>query len=82
MTVTDELLAEISQFLAETGMGSAYFGKAAVGQSELIRRLEEGGSVTLPTLWRLRAFMAQRSAGERPRHIPTPRAKAPAEAFQ
>lgn len=52
------LLNEIKQFIARTNMGPSYFGKAACGNSELIRRLEAGGSVTLRTMERVRAFMA------------------------
>lgn len=37
-----ELLSEIEAFLAETGMGVSYFGKAATGNSELVPRLRDG----------------------------------------
>ena len=35
------LLSEIEGFLAETGMGETYFGKASVNNSELVPRLRK-----------------------------------------
>jgi len=60
-----DLLSEIRDFLAETGMGRSYFGKRATGNSELVQRLEAGGSVTLVTAAKVREFMAeQRKRGQ------------------
>lgn len=58
--MSPDLLIEIRKFLAETGMGPSYFGKQAVGNSELVERLEEGRTVTLVTAEKVRAFMAER----------------------
>jgi hypothetical protein len=56
-----QLLAEIRSFIARTNMGPTYFGKAACNNSEIIARLERGGTVTLKTAERVRAFIAERS---------------------
>jgi hypothetical protein len=52
-------LAEIEDFLEETGMLHSVFGRAAVGDGNLIRRLLRGTSVTLSTVDRVRKFMAE-----------------------
>lgn len=56
------LLTEIDDFLAETGMGETYLGKASVGNSELVPRLRKQGRVWPETEERLRAFMRERRA--------------------
>lgn len=55
-----QLLADIDAFLAETGMGETYFGRAAAGNSELVRRLRDGGRIWPDTEVEVRAFMAFR----------------------
>lgn len=55
---TEALSKEIEEFLSRTGMGPTYFGQLAVGNARLVPRLREGGTVTLPTAEKLRAFMA------------------------
>lgn len=57
----NDLLTEIQDFIRETGIGPSYFGKASCGNSELVERLENGGTVTLTTAERIRAFMRERS---------------------
>lgn len=57
----NDLLADIQTFIRETGMGPSYFGKASCGNSELVERLEKGGTVTLTTADRVRSFMLERS---------------------
>lgn len=52
-----DLLNEINAFLFRTKMGPAYFGKVACGNSRLVKRLENGGTVTVKTLVRVRDFM-------------------------
>lgn len=54
------LLGEIDAFLAETGMGESYFGKAAVGNSEVVARLRRGRKVWPDTEARLRSFILMR----------------------
>ena len=63
--MSQELITEIKGFLAETGMAPSYFGKVAVGNSELVKRLERGSTITLKTAARLRAYMADRRAKAR-----------------
>ena len=64
------LLSEIDAFLAETGMGEQYFGKAAVGNSELVPRLRQTRkngkprSVVIETADAVRRFMADRRRGD------------------
>lgn len=55
-----DLLSDIEAFLSETGMGSSYFGKAAVGNSELVKRLREKGRVWPETEQAARDFIADR----------------------
>ena len=55
-----ELLAEVDAFLAETGMGQSYLGKAAVGNSEIVSRLRSGGRVWPETADKLRAYMLEK----------------------
>jgi hypothetical protein len=54
----DALVKEIRQFLADTGMSPLYFGKIAVGNSEMVPRLENGKTVTLRTAQKVRRFMS------------------------
>lgn len=42
-------------------MGRSYFGKASCGNSELVDRLECGGTVTLVTAEKIRSFIAARA---------------------
>lgn len=58
----DALLREIRSFLAESRMSPTYFGKAAVGNSEMVGRLEAGKTVTLRTAEKARRFIASRRA--------------------
>lgn len=66
--MASDLLNDIRSFLAQTGMGPSYFGKAACGNSELVDRLEAGGTVTLVTADRIRAFMNDRSGSTGSKH--------------
>jgi hypothetical protein len=54
-----ELLQEIREFLKSSGMGPSYFGKLACGNSEIIARLESGGTVTVRSLVRIRTFISE-----------------------
>jgi phosphopantothenoylcysteine decarboxylase/phosphopantothenate--cysteine ligase len=58
-----ELLGEIEGFLAQFGVTPSKFGVAAVNDGHLVAKLRKGGSVTLKTADRVRAYMAsQRNA--------------------
>lgn len=52
-----DLLSKIDEFLSDTGMGESYFGKCAVGNSELVGRLRNGGQVFLNTAARVDKFI-------------------------
>ena len=52
-----DLLARIEAFLADTGMGASYFGKRAIGNSEVVARLRAGRRVWPETEAALFAFM-------------------------
>lgn len=51
------ILFLVDEFLNETGMGPAYFGKKSVGNSELVKRLRNGGDIFSSTERRVRCFM-------------------------
>lgn len=53
-----QLLSEIELFLSLTNMGSSYFGKKSVGNSEIVSRLRRGGRLWPETIERLRDFMS------------------------
>lgn len=56
------LLAEIEQFLAETGMGASYLGSRAVGNSSVVQRLRQGRRIYGETEKGLRQFIEVRKA--------------------
>ncbi len=62
MTDSAKLLAEIRAFLGEAGMADTTFGARAVSNSKLVARLENGGSVSLETAAKVRAFIAEHRA--------------------
>lgn len=57
---TGTLLSDIEEFLGKTGMGPSYFGKLAVGNSEIVARLRSGGRVWPETEVAIRDFMDRR----------------------
>lgn len=56
------ILAEIEAFLVKADMGATYFGKRAVGNSELVRRLRAGRDILTSSEKRIRTFMEKRLA--------------------
>lgn len=56
----DKLITEIDDFLSLTGMGESYLGKAACGNSEVVKRLRAGRRVWPETAQKLRGFMRAR----------------------
>jgi hypothetical protein len=52
-----QLYDEIKDFLHRSGMGPSYFGVRACGNSNLVKRLASGKTVTLRTSVRIRTFM-------------------------
>ncbi len=61
-TIQQTLLREIRTFCAETGMAETTFGQKAVHAWSLVQRLEDGRSIELKTVDRIRAFIAARKA--------------------
>ena len=57
MSKHQHILPEIESFLSETGMGESYFGKKAVGNSELVDRLRNGRRIWPDTEDRVRDFI-------------------------
>jgi hypothetical protein len=54
-----QVLSEIEDFLSETGMSPSYFGKIAVGNSEVVKRLRIGRRVWPETAQAARNFIAE-----------------------
>lgn len=54
-----ELLERITRYLSETGMNEGTFGLRAVNDGKLVRRLRSGANITLGTIERVEAFLAQ-----------------------
>lgn len=63
--MNNDLLSDIREFLAKTGMGKSYFGKVACGNSEVVGRLENGRTVTLATAEKIRSFIASHASSKR-----------------
>ncbi|WP_273689052.1 hypothetical protein [Ketogulonicigenium vulgare] len=53
------LLTQIDTYLARSRMGESYFGKKAVGNSELVSRLRAGRRIWPETADRVLAFMSE-----------------------
>lgn len=60
-----QLLSDIESFLLETGMGASYFGKKAVGNSELVARLRNGGGIELDTACKVQRFLSDNCHAEK-----------------
>lgn len=54
----DELLGEIEAFLQRNELPATTFGRCAVNDMSLVRRLREGSDVRTATADRLRKFMS------------------------
>lgn len=57
-----KLLEKIDAFLAASGMGEKYFGKASTGNSEVVTRIRRGGRVWPETEQKLIAFIKARQS--------------------
>jgi hypothetical protein len=55
MTDRDTLLREIDAFREREGMSETRFGRAALNDGHFLRRLREGGNITLRTVERVYA---------------------------
>lgn len=56
------LLSAIEAFIAANPMGESYFGKKAVGNSELVTRLRDGRFVSPATEKKVRSFIRANTA--------------------
>lgn len=56
-TMQESLLAEIARFINEHRMGETTFGRRAVNDADVVKRLRRGG-ITFNMAQRLRDFMA------------------------
>src|SRR2546423_15608199 len=68
-STTHALLTEIEGFLAESGVSPTKFGLAAVNDGHLIKNLRGGASVTLKTVDKVRAYMANQRSGGSARNV-------------
>ena len=59
------LLSDIDKFLEESGLSETYLGKTACNNSELVKRLRNGGRIWPETEQRLRAWMLVRQQSDR-----------------
>jgi hypothetical protein len=69
----DALLAEISGYCREVGMAESTFGRRAVNDGKLVQRLREGKRITVDTLDRIKAFLADGAPLPRPPEPPLER---------
>lgn len=58
MSIQAELLAEIEAFLRGQSMAETTFGRMAVNDGKFVGRLREDGNLTVATIEKVRAFMA------------------------
>lgn len=70
------ILAEIEQFLVETGMSPYRFGKLSKGNTALVFHLRAGRGIQPKTVAAIRAFMAAEHANPSPKVTRGPRALA------
>ena len=75
-TMEQQLLTDIRAFMDAHKMAPAYFGKLACGNTQLLRRLESGKTVTLRTSVRIRTFISGYEPKNPDRTIPLPKRRA------
>lgn len=57
MTIGNQLLSEIREYLAATGIAATTFGKVAGGNAYIVEKLETGRTITVETADRVRAYI-------------------------
>jgi hypothetical protein len=62
MDQTADLLKEIEEFLARTGMKPTMFGLKAIKDPSFVKRVRNGGGMTLRTAGKIREFLASHPA--------------------
>lgn len=63
MSIRDDLLTEIEEYLDRTGTPPTAFGLRALNDGKFVFRLRGGGNVTSRTIDKARAFMAEAASG-------------------
>src|SRR5690348_9462928 len=58
------LLREISEYCRRADLAESTFGRLAINDGKLVRRLRDGGRITTDTFDRIRAFMAKRTPAD------------------
>ena len=61
---SETLLREISEYCRRADLAESTFGRLAINDGKLVRRLRDGGRITTDTFDRIRAFMAKGVPGE------------------
>ncbi len=56
---SETLLREISEYCRRADLAESTFGRLAINDGKLVRRLRDGGRITTDTFGRIRAFMAK-----------------------
>lgn len=59
MKTEPDIIADIESFCSAAGMAESTFGRLAVNDGKLVRRLRSGGRMWPETLARVRQFMEQ-----------------------
>lgn len=60
MDETQQLISEIDDFLAKTGMAASTFGQKSVGNWRVVDQIKSGGNTGMKTVARLRKYMRER----------------------
>ena len=63
MEQVEALVKEIEAFCRQAGLAETTFGRQAVNDGKLMRRLREGKGITLKTMERARAYMQSHGNG-------------------
>lgn len=75
MTEEQILLSEIEAFLSRSGesalMAESTFGRKAVNDGKLVRRLRDGNTITFEKARQIRLFIAQQSSGSVEKDAPS-----------
>lgn len=65
MTKTHDLIRRIESYCEREGIAPGTFGRLAVNDGKLIRRLRQGKSITLRTLDRIEAKLSEKRSKTR-----------------
>jgi len=65
MDETQQLISEIDEFLASTGMAPSTFGQKAVRNWRIVDQIKSGGNTGMKTAARIREYMRQHNGGAR-----------------